>query len=434
MVASFRPQQVACLDLDKSQNTMNLLYMQVFLYLFFTTMKNSIGFYNFKTTTSQTDTNSGKGSSFREKTTGANRQSFALELVPGNICELKCECCYKQDGNSPKNNGAIPYQNATDYIAQANQEGFKEAVLIGGEPTLHPQIFDIIQKTRELGMTPILATNGITLAKEDHAKKLEGQNVVLVTHAYFPGGEEIIDRFSGKNGYAETLKKAISNIRSIPDIKLVLEMPLTDSLFPHAFTFFRYCREQNITPFIEISRSSDQGSQTSGITPEAIAELFRQCQEYDQQYFPDLVDEKITPPSYGNKCTMSITGLHVKNLGNGDFGGVYSCCAQKIRHGDLRKQPLRQILQNPTLTIFADQDKYIVGPCRDCQQYNICKGGCRGEAYLKFGCPRASSPACHLIPPEIRHDPKIMAPKSCNDCPAENCPDCNLGKKKLPIL
>lgn len=378
------------------------------------------------------------GSAFRELGSGSKRQSFAMELVPGHVCELGCECCYKKNGRPTKENGAIPYSTAENYIDQAREAGFKEIVLIGGEPLLHPRIFELIRHTREQNLTPILASNGIKLADPSAARELAGQNVVLVTHAYFPGGEEIIDKFSGKNGYAEILKRAISNIKDIPDVKLVMEMPLNDTLFPHAFDFFRYCREHGITPFIEISRTADSGKPTTTITPEQVAGLFEQFREYDRKFFPALADRTVTPPAYGNKCTMSITGLHVKNLGNGDFGGVYSCCAQKIRHGDLTKEPLHQILQSPTLAVFADQDKYIVGPCRDCEIYGTCRGGCRGEAYLKFGCPRASSPACHLIPAEVRNNPAIMAPASCAGCPAEDCASCGLKNdmiksKRLPL-
>jgi radical SAM protein with 4Fe4S-binding SPASM domain len=383
-------------------------------------MKKLSGFYNPLSPKTQAV------SAFREHAGDTTLQSFALELVPGHVCELNCECCYKKNGPIKKT-GAIPFEAACDYILQAKEEGFGEIVLIGGEPLLHPQIFDLIRYIRgQIRLTPILATNAVKLADSESAEQLKGQEVVLVTHAYFPGGETVIDKFAGKNGYAEILKRAIGNIRKIPDVKLVLEMPLNDTLFPHAFDFFQYCREQGITPFIEFSRATDNGAATSSVTPEQVAELFGKMREYDLRNCPSLADPKISPPAYGNKCTMSITGLHVKNFGDGDYGGVYSCCAQKIKHGDLREAKLHKIMQSPTLAVFVDQDKYIVGPCKDCEIYDICKGGCRGQAFLKFGCPRASSPACHLIPKEIRENPVIMAPSSCIGCPAESCETCNL--------
>ncbi|MFA5948354.1 MAG: radical SAM protein [Candidatus Gracilibacteria bacterium] len=368
----------------------------------------------------------GQNSSFRETGEESPLQSFALEMVSGTACQLKCEACYKKNGPVPEDHGKIPYEDAISYIDQAKKVGFKEIVLIGGEPTLHPDIFTLIEEIRLKGLKPILCTNGIIFANPSNAEKLEGSAVTVVTHANVPGQEEAIDKYSGLNGYSKILERGIKNLKKIPDATLVLEMPLTDSLYEHAFTFFRNCRQNNIIPFIEISRSTDKGLPTTNITPEQVAVLFKKFQEYDLQNFPHLADNFISPPAYGNKCTMSITGLHVKNFGEENYGGVYSCCAQGIKHGDLKEQTLEEIMRSPTLQVFMNQDEYIVGPCKDCNIYDLCKGGCRGEAFLKFGCPRASSPVCSLIPKSIREDKSKMAPLSCENCPAENCGNCNL--------
>lgn len=376
-------------------------------------------------------------STFREQGKNSPRQTFGIEVVPGGHCELQCEACYKRNKNgrpihqqpSASSNGeaAIPLAEIQSYIAQARAAGFQEVALLGGEPILHPDIFEIIRFVRrEQGMAPILCTNGMSFTDVRNARRLEDTRTTVVTHAYLPGAEHDIDLYSGQQGYADMLRRAIENLRQIPGVTLVLEMPLTRLLLPHAFAFFQYCREHGFTPFIEISRSRDNGEPTTSVTPEEVAELFHRFCMYDEEHHPDLVDACPTPPAYGTKCTMSMTGVHVKNLGRGDYGGLYSCCAQGIRHGDLKTQPLAEILRSPTMELFVDQDRFIVGPCRDCDFYNVCKGGCRGEAYLKFGCPRASCPACYLIAPEARNDPRVMAPASCDDCPAEHCSSCSL--------
>ncbi|MBU2259934.1 radical SAM protein [Patescibacteria group bacterium] len=355
-------------------------------------------------------------------------QCFDLEIVPGRKCQLDCEACYKRNGETTA--GDTSLADALDYIGQAQSVGFKEVALLGGEPTLHPDICEITRHIRELSLNPIIATNGIKLANEDFARRLlEKIQAVVVTHAYFPGGEEVIDSYSGKNGYSYQLKQAIVNVTKIDATTVVLEMPLVDSLFPHALNFFRYCRESGVVPFIEISRRRDNGNPTTAISPEQIAELFEQFREYDRQngFEPPIA---IHPPAYGIACTMPITGVHVKNHGGGDYGGVYSCCAQSIRHGDLKEQSLAEIMQSPTLTVYRDQDRYIVGPCKECDIYDECKGGCRGEAVLQFGCPRASNPNCHHISKEIRNIPEMMAPGSCEGCPAEECNDCSLTHLK----
>jgi len=354
--------------------------------------------------------------SFREKGKNSSFQSFAMEIVPGTTCQLNCESCYKSQKKNGNGNGKTPLPDAINFIDQASEVGFREIILMGGEPTLHPSLRQMMEHVKRKGLQLIMTTNGIALQDPEKAQILSGIDATVVTHAYFPGGEELIDRYSGRRGYAEILKRAIDNIRQIPGTNIVLEMPLSDSLFPKAFEFFKFCRESGVIPFIEISRSRDNGTPTTHISPEQVAELFQSFQDYDRQYFPELADNTISPPAYGNKCTMSITGIHLKNFGGGDFGKVFSCCAQGIAHGNMREEPLEAIMRSPAIALFKRQDDYIVGPCADCDIYDICRGGCRGEAYLKFGCPRASSPSCHRIAEEVRNDVKLMAPASCIDC------------------
>jgi len=380
---------------------------------------------------------------FREKHDSPH-QCFGMEIVPGEKCQLHCEACYKTPMKSGRLSaicerasypGDTPLAAAIDYVSQAQAAGFREVALLGGEPTLHPDVQEILRHIREERMTPILATNGIRLAEQVEAEKLTETKPVVVTHAYIPqqdgvDGHAVIDSYSGKRGYAALLKRAIDNLVRQKGVTLVLEMPLVDSLYPHAFSFFTYCRERGVVPFIEISRSNDRSQATTTVTPEQVRELFERFRAFDEEHFPEKAAQHVHPPAYGNPCTMSISGVHVKNFGRGDYGGVYSCCAQHMRHGDLKDQSLEEILKSETLAVYRNQDAYIVGPCRDCTLYDICKGGCRGEAFLRFGCPRASSPACDRIPSHIRHDPTVMAPQTCDGCPAEHTAGCSLSPRK----
>jgi len=372
---------------------------------------------------------------FREKD-GSPNQCFGIEIVPSRRCTLACEACYKLIRQRMSRVGGLHYIGCTtdasmdtpaedvlDYAAQAKAAGFQEVALLGGEPTMHANIAEIVDGIRQRDLVPILVTNGLNL-KPSLVEALSASKAVVVTHASIPGRGETIDDAAGRSGYAAKLQESIGKLRSAPGVRLVLEMPLTASLYAEAFLFFVHCRGNGITPFIEISRRADNGKPTTHVTPEQVATLFEQCRQYDHEHFPELEPAIISPPAYGNPCTMSITGLHVKNLDEGDYGGVYSCCAQKVRHGDLKEQTLGEILRSPTLTVFRDQDRYIVGPCKDCELYPVCKGGCRGEAVLKFGCPRASSPACHHIPPDVRKDRALMAPASCEGCPLEDNEEC----------
>jgi radical SAM protein with 4Fe4S-binding SPASM domain len=363
---------------------------------------------------------------FREKGAQSKFQSFALEIVSG--CQLECGNCYRapQKKIDPMSSDFI-----SRMIMEAKESGFAEIVFIGGEPTLHPNLSKLLEKSLSEGLNPILCTNGVRLANKKYCERvvLDGMTVVIHGIVQAPGG--IMDRHVNVHGYKDKLQAAYDNLNELRkhrDFTIVAEAVVIKPFLPHLLAFHKSCREEGYIPFIEFNRRGNNGCRNGlSASPEEVIGVFSQLQEWDLQNMPELADGLLTPPAYGNKCTMSITGLHVKNLGDGNFSGVYSCCAQTVCHGDLQEKTLREIIADPSIQIYKNQDKWIAGPCRDCDHYPICRGGCRGEATLTFGCPRASCPACWNIPPDVRHDPSIMMPATCVGCPLEH--DTGCGKR-----
>ncbi|KKW41548.1 MAG: Radical SAM domain protein [Candidatus Magasanikbacteria bacterium GW2011_GWA2_56_11] len=354
---------------------------------------------------------------FRERG-GRRYQSFALELVPGSRCQLRCLSCYKL-GAAGSRLGDMPSSFVRRVLSEAETCGFAEAVFIGGEPTLHPALPELARYARERGLTPIICTNGLRLSNPGYVDALAHPGTVLVVHAPLPDSA-IQDRFAGVPGYADKLRRAYANIRGRDGIRIIAEIVVVEEFLAYIPDVYRWCLDNGITPFIELNRRNDaRMSYGNACSPEEIERLFSELAGLDPHPPASLV-----PPAYGQPCTMSITGVHVKNLGGGDYGGVYSCCAQGVRHGDLTRETLAEVLSSPTFSVFRHQDSWIHGPCRTCPDYSVCRGGCRGEAYLTFGCPRASSPVCWRLPADVRSDPAVMAPKSCAGCPLLGNPAC----------
>lgn len=84
-------------------------------------------------------------------------------------CNLECPACYAV--SSPANAAYMPVETALDAVrtAIAREDGRLDVVMIsGGEPTVHPQIRELIEQLVPLPITRILVnTNGIRLANDD---------------------------------------------------------------------------------------------------------------------------------------------------------------------------------------------------------------------------------------------------------------------------
>ncbi len=132
-----------------------------------------------------------------------------------NKCNLKCPFCFATSDAS----GYI-YQPSYEQVIEMmnNLLNLKPAhtpclQFSGGEPTLHPDFFKILKKARQIGFTQLnIATNGITLADEEFAKKAAeaGLNVLYLQ---FDGiSDDVYLKTRGRK-LIEIKLKAIENAR-----------------------------------------------------------------------------------------------------------------------------------------------------------------------------------------------------------------------------
>lgn len=345
-------------------------------------------------------------------------QSFALELVGPSRCQLRCRNCYQAEADRGSG-GDMPEKFVEEALRQARECGFTESIFIGGEPTLHPGLPGFVRLALEIGLMPIVVTNGIRLADAQYARSVALPGTTLVLHAPLPNAVQ--DEEVGVRGYSAKLRQAYANVMALNGIVVVAEVVVIREFLPHIPDMHHWCRENGVIPFVEFNRISNLGNPYSGAaTPEEVQVLFKNLRKADP-HPPDV----LLPPAYGQTCTMSMTGVHVKNFGKGKYGGVFSCCAMTVQHGDLQTQTLTKILQNPSFQVFQNQDDWIYGPCRTCEYYSTCRGGCRGQAFLAFGCVRASSPFCWHLPTKTRNNPSVMIPPTCAGCPLEGNSACH---------
>lgn len=83
-------------------------------------------------------------------------------LVLGYPCNNRCSGCYAADAkfNSP----FMPIGYAQEVIQCMADGGVKKCLLIGGEPTLHPYLLEIVRFASNHGVTTTLVTNGRRLS------------------------------------------------------------------------------------------------------------------------------------------------------------------------------------------------------------------------------------------------------------------------------
>jgi organic radical activating enzyme len=84
-------------------------------------------------------------------------------LEPTSACNLACDGCYRE--NVPRSNKTL--NEIREELKTFKRLRISDGVSIaGGDPLMHPQIVDIVEMVAEMGMKPIINTNGGLLTIE----------------------------------------------------------------------------------------------------------------------------------------------------------------------------------------------------------------------------------------------------------------------------
>jgi len=79
-------------------------------------------------------------------------------------CNCRCPVCYADSGTT-ETNIYLGLEEAGEIARNAVARGAGIVVLVGGEPTLHPRLEEIVTLLRRFGLKVWLATNGLLLAR-----------------------------------------------------------------------------------------------------------------------------------------------------------------------------------------------------------------------------------------------------------------------------
>ena len=126
-------------------------------------------------------------------------------------CQQKCSyCCTESAG---KNGSNAPWEEMTWDDLQEVLRTFKNGKISfgGGEPTLHPNMFDFFCEADRRGIAVQLATNGLLLASKEYCRRLKDSKVREVRLSC-----EAVDREDaaklGLDRHVEPKLKAIQNL------------------------------------------------------------------------------------------------------------------------------------------------------------------------------------------------------------------------------
>lgn len=134
-----------------------------------------------------------------------------ITIVLTQRCNLKCNYCLRE--TSFKNTEDIGIVDLTKLLETIHKNGYSWVLTTGGEPFLHPNLFDYLTRLLQFGLKSVIETNGsfINIANLDKLASLGNQlsiQFLISLDHYLP---EVHDSLRGPGAH----QKAVDSIKII---------------------------------------------------------------------------------------------------------------------------------------------------------------------------------------------------------------------------
>ena len=204
-------------------------------------------------------------------------------------CNLTCPTCYA--GSSPENKEFMSVAEFTSTIDGLLEKGKGDADLIqlsGGEPTVHPQFFEIVEIALEKGINQVYVnTNAIKLAKREFAERLASYGGRVAVYLQFDGFKSATYELLRGRDLLDTKIKAADHCEEL-GINTVPTMTLT-----------REINDDELGEFIRWASSR----------PNSVRKVMIQPAMYSGRYDNPRVVERLTVADVANLIADQTDGL-----------------------------------------------------------------------------------------------------------------------------
>ena len=303
-------------------------------------------------------------------------QGVSIEVT--RQCNLHCKHCYSNSGAKRENE--LTTEEIKRLIDELANTGVLNILVTGGEPLLHPDLFDIIKYIRSKPMSCMLFTNG-TLLTEKSVNTLKELGVLSVTVSMDGATPETHDAFRGGESF-EKVVRAIKMLKEV-GIPVKINVSLHKGILGEITDLLTLFEKWEIKEYYlgPITYTGRLERSDFTITPEEYKKVLKQVKEYEISvgrakkklpYFPELIT-----------CGIGMGNLTVRSNGS-----VAPCITfpDDISLGNIREVRIAEIWNNsPVLNKMRRISASENEKCKECIHIRVCGGGCIADHYRRTG-------------------------------------------------
>lgn len=314
-------------------------------------------------------------------------------------CNMKCIHCYIQGGEKYIE---LPPEKLIEIAEKIGKAHVRGVTLTGGEPLLIKNLFEIMDKLKQFGISQSLESNGY-LINENIAKKLCNRcNDVQMS--LYGDNATTHDKFTQTPKSFERVLSAAENLNDY-GIRVLFNCVIHKNNFDQLDSIVSIACKKGmqikLNPLFPLGRGKD----LSGIMfePHEYKIVVESIKKIINNYGEDRVISHlpyvyISGNSYMRQNSICLSGISVCRIG--PLGEITPCeklSASELIQGNILNEDLNIVWENsPFFDLLRHIESRVEGKCKSCKYLTMCRGGCRGEAYVRQGNATAEDPICWI--------------------------------------
>ncbi len=355
--------------------------------------------------------------------------SERVPVIVWNICRhcnMICPHCYASAGAGPSSGDLTPAE-ALGLLDQLAQAGVRVIIFSGGEPLLRDDLFTLLTRAKEHGISSCLSTNGVFI-DADVAQKLRAAGVAYVGVSV-DGLAEFNDAYRGLEGGFERAVAGLAHAQAA-GMRTGLRVTVTRRNRDQVPHLLKLCCDRSIDRFyLSHLVYAGRGRRMAGedLSPgqcrTMLEWLFEQADGYlsGDEPTPQIVTGGNDSDgvllwmwvrnAYGDAAAARVRKLLADRGGNSAGEGILNVDNRGCVHpdqfwseavlGDLRTQSFADVLAHPLRAELARRGDRLSGRCGACEHRDLCRGSHRERALAASGDMWGSDPACVMLDEEI---------------------------------
>ena len=350
-----------------------------------------------------------------------NQRPFLAIWEVTQACDLACVHC-RASAQPERHPSELTTEEGKNLIHQIAALHVPVFVLTGGDPIKRPDLFELIDYARSVGVRVSLTPSATPLLTREVVFRLKDAGLARLAVSLDGANAATHDAFRGMSGsFARTLDAirwanqaglpcqinttfSRRNIDEINDLVALMET-LNITLWS-VFFLVPTGRGQlndllNADEFEQVFARLHQLSKTASFDIKTT-----EAQHYRRYLLQQRVTERKSgmAPAAPAEHPADRIGRAPRGLNDGKgfvfvshTGEVFPSGFLPLTAGNIRQQPLASIYRDSPLFRSLRDTSQLLGKCGSCEFKEVC-GGSRSRAYALTGDPMAEEPCCSYLP------------------------------------